>query len=149
MRLIYILIISSTLLLSNSIVGTWAIDKTKITQAIERYSEDDTERFLISMVVMEMMEMEFKEGGSCKMSNKTREKCWDFNGNTFDIYGDKGEKSGTIQVLGTNHMNLYFQEKRNSKLLPIKFNRVKASSSISSQDIKNSILQIKFNKKEK
>jgi len=124
MKLISTLLLSSTLLFSNSIVGAWTIDKEKAEKSIKSSAKNEMEQFVLSMMATLMIDIQFKGDGSCTLAGKNRGKCWVSSGDGFILYDKKGENSGTVSLADNNHFELSFTEMP----LSFEFTRVDISS---------------------
>ena len=123
MKLLSTLLLSSTLLFSNSIVGAWTIDKEKAEKNIKANAKNEMEQFVLGMMATAMIDMQFKDDGSCTLAGKNRVKCWVNSGENFSLYGDKDGISGTVTLSDNNHFKLVFSE------IPLSFEFIRVNSS--------------------
>jgi len=128
LKLVTTLLMSSTLLFSNSIVGAWTIDKEKGEQLLKDHAHNEMEQFVISMMAMAMADIEFKEDGSCQLDTKNRTKCWEkVSDNHYRLYEEDGSDKGVkVKVIDEKSMELMM----NKPKLNFTFNRVDASSMV-------------------
>jgi len=128
LKLLTTLLMSSTLLFSNSIVGAWTIDKEKGEKLFEEHANNEMEQFVISMMAMAMVDIEYKEDGSCQITTKNRTKCWEkVSDNHYTLYEEDGSDKGVkVKLIDENSMELIINEPK----LKFTFNRVDASSMV-------------------
>jgi len=124
LKLLITLLLSSTLLFSNAIVGAWTIDKTKAEQLFNS-ANNEMEQFVISMMTTTMMDIEFKADGSCKITTKNRTKCWEKQDNSYLLYEEDGKKGGVVNVIDPNRIELSLGE---GNELKFEFTRVDVAS---------------------
>ena len=125
MKLIATLIISSTLLFSNSIVGAWTLDKEKAEKTIKSNAKNEMEQFVLGLMASTMIDMQFKEDGSCTLAGKSRAKCWEGKDDTaFTVYEENGKVAGNITLSNNSHFKLLFAQMG----LAFEFTRVESSS---------------------
>lgn len=101
------MLLSSTLLFSNSIVGAWTIDVAKAEKLFNSYAKDEMKQFVISMMVDSMKSIEYKKDGSCTIGVKSRKRCWKATKNAYILY-EEDEKTiaGKVNILGPTRIEL-------------------------------------------
>ena len=124
-KLITTLLMSSSLLFSSSIVGAWTIDKSKAEELFKAHANNEMEQFVISMMTTAMMDMEFKEDGSCKITTKNRTKCWKkTSDNHYTLYEEDGsDKGAKAEVIDDNRLEFIINEE-----LKFTYNRIDSST---------------------
>lgn len=112
LKIMLTLILSSTLLFPNTIVGAWTIDKTKAEELFEAHAGKEMEQFFIGMMVEAMMDIEFREDGSCQITTKNRSKCWKKSSDSsYVLYEEDGSYAGTkANIIDVKHMEIIIKE---------------------------------------
>ena len=112
LKIIATLIVSSTLLFSNTIVGAWTIDKDKAEELFESLAGKEMEQFIIALMVEAMTNIEFREDGSCQITTKNRSKCWEKSpDSSYVLYEEDGSYTGTkVKIIDAKHMEIIIKE---------------------------------------
>ena len=131
LKIMATLILSSTLLFSNTIVGAWTIDKDKAEKLFEAHANNEMEQFVIAMITEAMTDIEFKEDGSCKMTSKSRDKCWEFTKNSYLLYEDDGKEGGEVKIIDSNRIEIILS----TEDLIFEFTRVDEATVTSTKNI--------------
>lgn len=129
------LLLVSSFLSADAIVGTWTMDKAKVKALTKHHSQDEMVQFIIGMMVATMEDIVFIKDGSCQMTTKNRKKCWKkASGRSYILYEEDGSNKGAkVELLGDKRMKLIINQPK----LKITFNRVKSSSMVAPKAVMN------------
>lgn len=109
------------------IVSAWTIDKEKADAVLQSYDENDIKGLLVGLVIIGMKDLRFKEDGTCAIPGLAKQydnkKCWGADGDNYIFYGDKGEKSATIEI-DSDILIMNFEESENTKAMKLEYSRV-------------------------
>ncbi|MCK5854038.1 MAG: hypothetical protein KAG56_02365, partial [Sulfurovaceae bacterium] len=109
------------------IVNAWTLDMHKAEKIYNSYAEDDLRGLFVSLFIMGMKDIQFKENGTCAISGindrDNTKKCWEANGDDYILYGDNGEQSAIIE-LSNNILKIKFDADEKSNAMELEYTRV-------------------------
>ena len=112
LKLITALAMSSSLLFSNTIIGTWSIDKNSADKLFKSNAGKEMDQFVIAMMTKAMANIEFRKDGSCQITTKNRSKCWKkLSDSSYTLYEEDGSNKGTkAKIIDAQNMLIIINE---------------------------------------